>query len=100
MKSLFNEYEAYSVDGSLLDNEVHRLIKPIFIKWMEQGFSARDIENIINDNTGIISAERRILKAIQMKNDLDKREVFTSLGKNEYAHIKSKEGEITLLTGE
>jgi hypothetical protein len=69
MKNLFNEYEAYTTDGSLLDNAVYRQIKPLFLTWVEKGFSIRDIEAIFIDNIASLSAERRLLKSITMRKE-------------------------------
>jgi len=47
MKSLFIE-DRYSSDGQFLDEKTFTVLKPIFKKWSEKGYSAREISHIMS----------------------------------------------------
>lgn len=47
MKKLFHDDASYTCDASKLDRDVRGLIKSTFEKWTLEGFSPRDISNVI-----------------------------------------------------
>ena len=46
MKTLFNEKETYNDDGRKLCNEIEYAVRPIIKKLYDNGYKAREIENI------------------------------------------------------
>jgi len=47
MKSLLNDYWAYTEESQELDNDLSNAIKPIFNKFIEKGFNAREISHFM-----------------------------------------------------
>ena len=64
-KSLFNEYEAYTEDGSKVSDEFKEAVKPIFKKWADRGYHIRDIELIAIDITTFTAAYERISRSLK-----------------------------------
>jgi len=49
MKRLFNDpWETYTEDGNNLHDSVRELLRPIVDKYMADGFSIRDVENVMH----------------------------------------------------
>lgn len=44
MKSLFNEKEDWTEESRKLDRELGEALKPIIQKWVDLGYSVRDIQ--------------------------------------------------------
>lgn len=47
MKRLYNKQEHYTEHGKKLAGEVNDAIEPLARKWMEAGFTTREVEEII-----------------------------------------------------
>jgi hypothetical protein len=49
MKKLFHpKWHSYNEKASELDEEVRKVMEPIIDKWLNDGYSPRDIESIIH----------------------------------------------------
>lgn len=63
MKSFFDENdESYLKDASEAAEEFSQAIKPIFNKWLEKGYTTREIEYIANDAVAMFACGRRLQK--------------------------------------
>ena len=71
MKSLFNEFEAYTEAGGELSEEVHNLITPLVTKWVEKGYNTRDIGEIINNSVTLVLIALRVKRTFLNEKELD-----------------------------
>jgi hypothetical protein len=46
-KSLFTEYEKYTNDANNLDDDVQEALQPILDKYLDKGYTVREIEYIM-----------------------------------------------------
>ncbi len=76
MKSFYNEYEALNDDGRQANGEIHRFMDDLFNRWIAMGFGTRELQSIVSEELIATSAEKRLVKAVRMKRDLDKRKTF------------------------
>lgn len=60
MKSLFDDNECYTEEAVKLDNEMSSLIKPVVKRYIEMGYSTREIENIIITGVTMVAVEERL----------------------------------------
>lgn len=51
-KKLYNNYDAYTKEGSEFDEKVHDALSPLIEEYYAQGFDAAHIENLIQ---GVVS---------------------------------------------
>jgi hypothetical protein len=72
MKSLYDEkYFRYTEDAIALSSEAHALLKPAFEKYMEMGYSPREISQIIQTEVGMVECQIvlcRTSKDVKKKN--------------------------------
>lgn len=47
MKSLYTDSDNYSIEASRLDLETHNSIKDIFVEYQREGYSVRQISQIM-----------------------------------------------------
>jgi hypothetical protein len=67
-KKLFdNEFETYNEQGLQLNDEINSVINPIISKWMDDGYSAEDVQSIIINNVIIKIAEQKIVRGINKR---------------------------------
>lgn len=59
-KSLFNEYETLNEDALLFDKALVDTIHPFIKKWVDAGYSTRDIEHYMISMIGILCSEERL----------------------------------------
>lgn len=53
MKRLFDDKDQYTPEGNKLGDEVDKALRPIIDKWFDEGYSARDIQYIIEQEASI-----------------------------------------------
>jgi hypothetical protein len=66
-KTLFNEHEAYTSEGSELGEEAHRLIDKLVKKWVDLGYQTRDIESIIGDQLEMACVHHRVWRSLKFR---------------------------------
>lgn len=61
-KQLFDQNERYTADASynLIYNEVHIALTSILVKYVELGYSVREIENIMIKTVMDVAVEKRL----------------------------------------
>ena len=65
MKSLYkNKFGVLTSEGHEIDREFNRAIKPIFKKYADKGYLARDLTHTILFNITLIEAEYNIMRGI------------------------------------
>jgi len=58
MKRLYNEKtDNYTHEANALSNQAAHIIRPLFQKWAERGYSIRDISNIIRTEVSMLECE-------------------------------------------
>jgi hypothetical protein len=61
MKSLFNDsFETYTKDALQIAKETQDVIRPIFEKWVSEGYKHRELEYIMSDEIAMLGAEFRL----------------------------------------
>ena len=48
MKKLFDKQDHYAPDGLKFEDEIIKVIRPIMMKWFDDGYSIRDLANLVN----------------------------------------------------
>lgn len=66
-KTLFNEYEAMNEEAHKLDVEVRDALLPIIDKWLGQGYSTIELDQLISSIISVELSERRIRNAMKMR---------------------------------
>ena len=66
-KSMFDANEKYLPIAANLEHEVSKLLKPIFIKYQEKGYTIRDISHILMLSIMDMETERILTKDIKSK---------------------------------
>ena len=84
MRKLFNEYETYNIDAQELDKQLWKAIEPILNMWIKCGYAMNDIESVAHSVITVIACEKRLIKAMQMKKDENKRKVFFDKGEEKW----------------
>jgi len=76
MKSLYHEeYHTYLPRANELDIEVTEILRPVFEKYMEEGYSPREVSQIMGTSIAMIECEylldrnNKIAKAKRKKKD-------------------------------
>lgn len=77
MKTLFDNNERLTDEGTSLDREIHQVLLPIFKKWIKYGcrareieYRAREIEYIIN----MVSLDISLNELMQLNADKEQKE--------------------------
>ncbi|KKN28309.1 hypothetical protein LCGC14_0855470 [marine sediment metagenome] len=69
-KLLFNEkYDSYNEDGNILDSQTCKAIDPIFKKWVEKGYSLRDISHIVLQAVMTLECEHILTRSIKTQKE-------------------------------
>jgi hypothetical protein len=64
---LYDEYEGYVEDGSLLWRESVDIVLPIVVKYKEMGYSIIDIQAIVLDAVEYVITMERTLEAMRLR---------------------------------
>lgn len=57
MKNLYDENDRYTPDAQKLDDEAGNLIFPLMQKYINLGYSAREIAHVVCSSVGLIECE-------------------------------------------
>lgn len=66
-KRFFNDYEALNTDGITFCREIGQAVKPVIQKYIDDGFSLRDIQLVLADEALSIMAGHIIMNGINKK---------------------------------
>ncbi len=64
---LYNEYEAKTLEGQQLADEVHEALKPIVINWQQKGYKMREIQTVIDSEVFLMISEAVLVAATKKK---------------------------------
>jgi hypothetical protein len=62
VKRLFKDDDRYSPEATQLVDETHDMVKPLFEKWVQQGYSVRDISYIMQATISGIDGDQVLAK--------------------------------------
>ncbi len=68
-KTFFNEYEAYDKNGVELMDDVDAALRTIVDKWLEAGYSCREIGGLILNAVVSLMAEITLRRAMNKRNN-------------------------------
>jgi hypothetical protein len=66
-KSLYTETESYSLDAQSLDLETEKVLRPIIEKWMENGYSLREISHVMAKSVHGLECEISVFNRLKLK---------------------------------
>ncbi len=67
MKSFYGKYESYTEAASGLDREVHHALKPIFDKYIAEGFLIREISHIAHSAIVALECEKVVRRSFNLR---------------------------------
>lgn len=60
MKTYYNEYLAFSEEGSYFLRKINEVMLPLIEEEWKKGFSPSEIADLVNNEVGLIMAEKRL----------------------------------------
>ena len=66
-KSLFNEYYAQTEDGQRVADEARACIHQVFLRYVQSGYSPREIAVIVFGTVGVIESEFAMSHAMELR---------------------------------
>lgn len=67
VKRLFDDNDMYNDDSREFCAEVQDVLKPLISRWVEKGFSTRDIAFIIQEDVSSFCMEERIRMTVEKR---------------------------------
>jgi hypothetical protein len=66
-RPLFSDHGMYNADAVRLENQIRKVVNPLILQWIEDGFLPQDIELVTVYAVHGFSAEARLVESMKIK---------------------------------